>query len=204
MGGMRNTARFRASEGVHERRDQVWGEGNNRVERRTGCPRGAGPSTGCVGRAGNQQIGPGQLEIPRGWVVSRDGVVAKNLHAFMLHTTTLAGFPAACDQSDGSPRSPCNLHAALHRNCRLTGATHGGWSTPKILRLLALYLRKGRNGPCFAFRPSDFPCAYAGSDGCPVFKRETSPVKWCGLYTGAAVRGRSVPLEEVHLAEIQA
>ena len=27
MGGMRNTARFRASEGVHERRDQVWGEG---------------------------------------------------------------------------------------------------------------------------------------------------------------------------------
>jgi hypothetical protein len=117
---------------------------------------------------------------------------------------TLAGFPAACDQSDGSPRSPCNLHAALHRNCRLTGATHGGWSTPKILRLLALYLRKGRNGPCFAFRPSDFPCAYAGSDGCPVFKRETSPVKWCGLYTGAAVRGRSVPLEEVHLAEIQA
>jgi hypothetical protein len=65
-------------------------------------------------------------------------------------------------------------------------------------------LQRPENGPCFAFRPSDFPCAYAGSDGCPVFTRETSPVKWCGLYTGAAVRGRSVPLEEVHLAEIQA
>jgi len=76
--------------------------------------------------------------------------------------------------------------------------------SPQTWSRLALYLRKGRNGPCFAFRPSDFPCAYAGSDGCPVFKRETSPVKWCGLYTGAAVRGRLVPLEEVHLAEIQA
>ena len=64
-------------------------------------------------------------------------------------------------------------------------------------------LKRGRNGPCFAFRPSDDPCAYAGSDGWPVFKRKTSPVKLCGLYTGAAVRGRLVPLEEVHLAEIQ-
>ena len=70
--------------------------------------------------------------IPRRCVVSRDGVVAKNLHAFMLHTArpTLAGFPAACDQSDGPLRSPCNLHVAMHRNCRLGGATHGGWSTP--------------------------------------------------------------------------
>ena len=57
---------------------------------------------------------------------------------------------------------------------------------------------------CFAIHPSGFPCAYAGSDGCPVFTRETSPVKSCGLYTDAALRGRLVPLEEVHLAEIQA
>ena len=63
---------------------------------------------------------------------------------------------------------------------------------------------RGRNGPCFAIHPSGFPCAYAGSDGCPVFTRETSPVKSCGLYTDAALRGRLVPLEEVHLAEIQA
>ena len=41
-------------------------------------------------------------------------------------------------------------------------------------------------------------------NGCPVFTRMTSPVKSCGLYTGATVRGRLVPLEEVHLAEIQA
>ena len=64
--------------------------------------------------------------------------------------------------------------------------------------------QRPENGPCFAFRPSDFPCAYAGSDGCPVFKRKTSPVKLCGVYTGAAVRGCLVALEEVHLAAIQA
>jgi hypothetical protein len=119
MGGMRNTARFRASaEGVHERRDQVWGEGNNRVERRTGCPRGAGPSTGCVGRAGNQQIGRGQLEIPRGWVVSRDGVVAKNLHAFYAtHTARPTLTPATNLTAPYAPRAtctwPCTAIAAL-------------------------------------------------------------------------------------------
>ena len=76
--------------------------------------------------------------------------------------------------------------------------------SPRPGRAFRCTCERPEKGPCFAFRPSDFPCAYAGSDGCPVFIRETSPVKWCGLYTGAAVRGRLVPLEEVHLAEIQA
>ena len=76
--------------------------------------------------------------------------------------------------------------------------------SPDLVAPLAVRFQRPENGPCFTFHPSGFPCAYAGSDGCPGFTRETSPVKSCGLYTDAALRGRLVPLEEVHLAEIQA
>ena len=177
------------------------------MERRPGCPRGAGRSTGCVGCAGNQQIGRGRLEIPRRWVMSRDGVVARTSTQFMLHTRhdphSRDFQPPATNLT--APHAP---HATYTWPCTAIAAL------PALLRVFGRRLRfygssrctceRGRNGPCFAFRPSDFPCVYAGSDGCHVFTRKTSPVKWCGLYTGAAARGRLVPLEEVHLAEIQA
>ena len=163
MGGMRNTARFRASEGVHERRDQVWGEGNNRVERRTGCPRGAGPSTGCVGCstgcvgcAGNQQIGRGRWKSRAGGSCRETGSSQEPPRIYATHAArpTLAGFPAACDQSDGSPRSPCNLRVALHRNCRLAGATHGGWSTPRFYGSSRCTCERGRKGAVFRIPPT--------------------------------------------------
>jgi hypothetical protein len=177
------------------------------VERRTGCPRGAGPSTGCVGCAGNQQIGRGRLEIPRRWVMSRDGVVARTSTQCMLHTrhdphSRGSRLPATNLTAPHAPRAtctwPCTAIAALPALLMVVGRRLRFYGSSRCT------CERGRNGPCFAFRPSDFPCAYAGSDGCHVFTLKTSPVKWCGLYTGAAARGRSVPLEEVHLAEIQA
>ena len=102
------------------------------------------------------------------------------------------------------PAHPTHLYLALPPEGSLCGVPRGCCLPPRPGRASRERLQRPENGPCFAFRPSDFPCAYAGSDGCPAFTRETSPVKWCGLYTGAAVRGRLVPLEEVHLAEIQA
>ena len=56
--------------------------------------------------------------------------------------------------------------------------------------LLLRFPEARKRAACFAFHPSWFPCAYAGSDGCPVFKRKTSPVKLCGLYANAGARKR--------------
>ena len=115
-----------------------------------------------------------------------------------------AGFrsPATNPTAPHAPRAtctwPCTAIAALAALLMVVGRRLRFYGSSRCT------CERPEKGPCFAFRPPSFPCAYAGSDGCPVFIRETSPVKWCGLYTGAAVRGRSVPLEEVHLAEIQA
>ena len=124
----------------------------------------------------------------------------------MLHTTrpALAGFPAARDQPDDSPHAPHDLYLALPREGSPGGVPRGCCLPQTWSRRALFHCQRPENGPCFAFHPSGFPCAYAGSDGCPVFKRKTSPVKSCGLYTGAAIRGRLVPLEEVHLADVQA
>ena len=119
-------------------------------------------------------------------------------------TTHLRGIPAARDQSAGSPHTPHTLYFALPPEGSLGGVPRGFCLPPDLVAPNRCTCERPEKGPCFAFHPPSFPCAYAGSDGCPVFTRETSPVKWCGLYTGAAVRGRSVPVEEVHLAEIQA
>jgi hypothetical protein len=176
------------------------------VERRTGCPRGAGPSTGCVGCAGNQQIGRGRLESRAG-VSCRETGSSQRTSTHLCYTrhdphSRVSRRPATNLTAPYAPRAtctwPCTAIAALAALLMVVGRRLRFYGSSRCT------CERGRNGPCFAFRPPSFPCAYAGSDGCPVFTRETSPVKWCGLYTGAAVRGRSVPLEEVHLAEIQA
>ena len=45
--------------------------------------------------------------------------------------------------------------------------------------------------------PAGFPGTHAGSDECYVFVWEIRSVKLCGLCTGAAARGREVPMTEV-------
>ena len=115
---------------------------------------------------------------------------------YTRHDPSSRGFrpPATNRTAPRPPRAICTWH-------------HTAIDALPALRMVApltVRFQRPENGPCFAIHPSGFPCACAGSDGCPVFIRETSPVKSCGLYTDAALRGRLVPLEEVHLAEIQA
>jgi len=130
MGGMRNTTRFRASEGVHERRDQVWGEGKNRVERRPGCPWEAGRSTGCVGCAGNQQIGRGRLE-------SRAGVSCRETGSSQRTSTHLC-YTRHDPHSRVSRRPATNLTAPYAPRATCT------WPCTAIAALAALLMVVGR------------------------------------------------------------
>ena len=57
---------------------------------------------------------------------------------------------------------------------------------------------KDRKGAYSHTHSAGFPGTHAGSDECTVFTRESRPVKLWGLCTGAAARGREVPLTEVH------
>ena len=189
-----------------ERRDQVWGRQQ---------PRGSPPGLPSRGRVKYTLCGA--FGEPADWSrvarnLARAGRVARwgrrkePPRVYTTHGTTrprgvsgrprpIGRLPAPPVRSVHGPTpqlTPCRRYAWWLVDAQ--GSTGSSRCTSE----------RGRNGPCFTFHPSGFPCAHAGSDGCPVFTRETSPVKSCGLYTDAALRGRLVPLEEVHLAEIQA
>jgi hypothetical protein len=102
--------------------------------------------------------------------------------------------------------------AGVHTRCRTTDLSRGereepsDWSqatgTPRRAGRRnygsygADYEEPPRRHPGTAW--TRFPGTHAGSDRCNLSTRDSSPVKLCGLCSGAAARGLEVPLKEVH------
>ena len=101
------------------------------------------------------------------------------------------------DQPDGSPRSTYDLYEALRRDRRQVGLKHA-CCPPLTWARLSRCAAKGSKMAYSRTHSAGFPGTHAGSDECYVFVSEIRSVKLWGLCTGAAARGRDVPLSEVH------
>ena len=162
------------------------------AQRRQGGNCGAGPRSDRTGGAVSRQIDRRRPGTPRGRVVLC--VAYKRVEVPCDDPVSRHDPPSRVFRRPATnPMVSYTQHIACTWPCPAMAARaafHAVVAFPDLVAYLAVRFHRPENGPCFAFHPSGFPCAYAGSDGFPVLTRKTSPVNLCGLYTGAAIRGR--------------
>jgi hypothetical protein len=100
-----------------------------------------------------------------------------------------------------NPTAPHAPHTTCTRPCagiaaRSASNTRAALPTPG--RAPRAVPAKGSKMAYSRTHSAGFPGTHAGSDECYVFVSEIRSVKLWGLCTGAAARGREVPLSEVH------
>ena len=100
-----------------------------------------------------------------------------------------------------NPTAPHAPHTTCTRPCAgiaARSASNMRAALPSPGRASRAVPRKDRKGAYSHTLSAGFLGTHAGSDECYVFVSEIRSVKLWGLCTGAAARGREVPLSEVH------
>jgi len=99
-----------------------------------------------------------------------------------------------------NPTAPHAPHTTSTRPCAgiaARPASNTRAALPAPGRASRAVPQKDRKGAYSHTHSAGFPGTHAGSDECYVFVWEIRSVKLCGLCTGAAARGREVPMTEV-------